>query len=179
MGAGVNMGWIEWLNANHGFVSAVAAVFIALFAFITVGLTWALARENRLIRKSGTEPKVVAYLVTDSHRPQAINFVLANVGRGTAKNVEFTIEADMCDFKDHEVSDVFRDRSGGRGTDLLPQGERIQSFFGMAQLLLRPTPLRCFTVHLTWEDLNDRTQKSQNQLDVAQLGWISWLERGT
>ena len=60
----MNMSWIEWLNSNHGLISAAATVVIAVFAIITAWLTKALANENRLMRKSGTEPKVVTYLVT-------------------------------------------------------------------------------------------------------------------
>ena len=177
MDSEMNMSWIEWLNSNHGLISAVATVVIALFAIITAWLTKTLANENRLMRKSGSEPKVVTYLATDSQRPHAINFVLANVGRGPAKNVEFTIEGDMNDFSAHDVSSAFTNHSGGRGTDLLPQGERIQSFFGIGPSLLASPPLRCFTVHITYEDLSGKTNESSHELDVAQLDWISWLER--
>ena len=175
----MNMSWIEWLNSNHGLISATATVVIALFAIFTAWLTKTLADENRLMRKAGTEPKVVAYLATDSQRPHAVNFVLANVGRGPAKNVEFTIEGDMTDFTAHDVSSSFTTHSGGRGTDMLPQGERIQSFFGIGPSLLAPPPLRCFTVSLTYEDLNGKTHENSHQLDVAQLGWIGWLERAS
>ncbi len=168
---------IEWLNANHGLISAIATVVIASFAGITVWLTRALAEENRLMRKADTEPKVVAYLAADAQRPHAINFVLANVGRGPARNVEFTIEGDMGDFKSHDVSSSFTSHSGGRGTDMLPQGERIQSFFGSGPALLSPPALRCFDVSITYEDLSGRTHKNSCQLDVGQLGWIGWLGR--
>ena len=56
----LNMSWIEWLNGNHGLISAVATAVIALFAIFTAWLTKTLADENRLMRKAGTEPKVVA-----------------------------------------------------------------------------------------------------------------------
>ena len=177
MDSEMNMSWIEWLNSNHGLISATATVVIALFAIVTAWLTKSLAYENRLMRKLGTEPKVVTYLTTDSQRPHAINFVLANVGRGPAQNVEFTIECDMNDFVAHNVSSAFVSYSGGRGTDLLPQGERIQSFFGVGPSLLASPPLRCFTVRLTYEDMDGKTHEISHQLDVAQLGWISWLER--
>lgn len=168
---------IDWLNSNHGLISAIATVVIASFAGITVWLTKTLAEENRLMRKAGTEPKVVAYLATDSQRSHTINFVLANVGRGPAKNVEFTIEADKNDFAAHDVSSTFTDHSGGRGTDMLPQGERIQSFFGIGPSLLTPSPLGGFGVSITYEDLNGKTHENSCQLDAGQLGWINWLER--
>ena len=52
---------IDWLNANAGLVTAIATAIIAVSAGITVWLTRNLARENRLLREAGTEPKVVAY----------------------------------------------------------------------------------------------------------------------
>ena len=171
------MSFIEWLNSNHGLISAIATVVIASFAGITVWLTRTLAEENRLMRKAGTEPKVVAYLATDSRRPHAVNFVLANVGRGPASNVEFAIEGDMSDFAAHDVSSSFTSHAGGRGTDMLPQGECIQSFFGIGPALLSPPALRCFEVSITYEDLSGGTHKNSCQLDVGQLGWIGWLER--
>ena len=171
------MDWVEWLNSNHSFISATATVVIAVFAIITAWLTKTLANENRLLRKAGTVPEVVAYLATDSQRSHAINFVLANVGRGPAKNIEFTLEGDMDDFAAHQVSSAFRNNSGGRGTDMLPQSERIQSFFGVGPSLLSTPPLRCFSVSITYEDLNGVPHHKSYELDVTQLGWISWLER--
>ena len=175
---------IEWLNSNQSLVSAGATVVIASFAIvtatltgITVWLTRTLANENRLIRKAGTQPEVVVYLASDPQRPHNINFVLANVGRGPARNVEFTLEADFSDFEAHGVSSVFTNIAGGKGTDLLPQDERIQSFFGKGPLLLGSPPLHCFNVSLTYEDFSGETHNKSYQLDVAQLDWISWLER--
>ena len=171
------MSWIEWLNANHGLISAVATTVIALFAIITAWLTKSLANENRLMRKFGTEPKVVAYLAPDSRQPHAVNFILANVGRGAAMKVKFTIEGDVKDFEAHDVSTELMNHSGARGTDVLPQGERIQSFFGMGPLLLTSPPLRCFNVCLTYENVHGKIHRDRQQLNVAQLGWIGWLER--
>ena len=44
------------MNSNDGLISAIATVVIAFFAIITAWLTKALANENRLMRKSDTEP---------------------------------------------------------------------------------------------------------------------------
>lgn len=173
----MNWNWIEWLNSYHSLISAIATVVIAFFAIVTTALTKTLANENRLMRKAGTEPEVVAYLVTDPQRPHAINFVLANVGSGPAKNIEFTLDGDMNDFAAHQVSSSFRNNSGGKGTDMLPQGERIQSFFGIGPSLLSSPPLGFFSVSITYENINGQPLHKCCQLDVAQLGWISWLER--
>ncbi len=169
------MSWIEWLNSNHGLIAAVATVVIAFFASITAWLTKVLADENRIMRKAGTEPEVVVYLTTDPRFPHDIFFILANVGRGPAKNVEFTLQGDMNDFKAHQVTSSFTNNSGGKGAGVLPQGERIQSFFGMDLSLLATPQLRPFNVSLTYEDFNGKAHKTNQELDVAELGWIVWL----
>ena len=71
-------------------VTAVSTAIIAISAVITAVLTWRLIRDNRNLTKVGTEPEVVAYLAGDPFQPLT-NFVLANVGRGPAKQVEFEL----------------------------------------------------------------------------------------
>ena len=168
---------IEWLNSYFGVISSIATVVIAVFAVITACLTRSLANDNRLMRMAGTKPKVVIYLAAGSQREHAVNLVLANVGRGPARNVEFTIRGDSHDFETHGVSSVLVGPSNGMGVDFLPQGERIQSFFGWGPSLLGPPPLSCFSVSITFEDLNGRVHQANYQLDVEKLGWISWLKR--
>ena len=123
----------EWFNSNHDLISAGATVVIALFAIITAFLTLALANENRLMRKSGTEPKVVAYLKLAPYRANIVNFVLANVGQGPARDVEFTFQADESDFRDHDVR--IGNHSDRTLTSMLPQGERIETFFGLESFI--------------------------------------------
>ena len=87
------MSIIEWLNGNHGAVTAIATLIIASSAIVSVWISKELAKENRLLRKASTEPEVAAFLKADSRRNHARNLVLANVGQGPAKNVMFTIRA--------------------------------------------------------------------------------------
>ena len=168
---------IEWLNANHSAITAVATIVIASSAVITVWLTRTLAKENRLLRKAETEPEVVAYLLPDSESRYAIYFVLANVGRGPARNVEFSLDRDAKDFETHDVSDHLNMNASPKVATLLPQGERIKSFFGIATALLNEPKLRPFDVSIAYEDLKRNTYTSKLSLDVAVLDWISWLEK--
>ena len=158
---------LEWLNSNHGLISAAATVVIAFFAIITTFLTLTLANENRLMRKSGTEPKVVAYLKLAPYRAYVVNFVLANVGQGPARDVEFTFQADESDFRDHDVRiGNYSDRTL---TSMLPQGERIETLFGFGHLLMKDPKLRPFKVSVTFQDLNGKNDNKEFVLDVAQF----------
>ena len=156
---------LEWLNSNH--ISAVATVVIAVSVIITAFLTYALANENRLMRKSGTEPKVVAYLKLDPYRTYVVNFVLANVGQGPARDVEFTFQADESDFRDHDVK--IGNHSDRTVTSMLPQGERIEMYFGGSSSLLKDPKLRPFKVSVTFQDLNGKNDNEEFVLDVAQF----------
>ena len=74
----------EWLNSNHGLISAAATVVIAVAVIITAFLTKALANESRLMRKSGTEPKVVAYLKLDPYRTYVVRLRPSERGTGAS-----------------------------------------------------------------------------------------------
>ena len=169
------MCWVEWLNENAGAITGAATAVIALFAIVTAFLTKTLADENRLLRKAETEPEVVVYLAPHPTIPHAIHFVLANIGRGPAKKVVFNVTAEVADLVAHDVSATFTTNVGGKGTNVLPQGERIETLFGMGPTLLNPLPLRPFNVTLTYENLSAKTYTSSQQVDVRDLGWISWL----
>ena len=158
-------------------VIVAATVVIAISACASLWLNWRLSQDNRALRKAETEPKIVAYLAADHQQRWAINFVLANVGRGPARNVEFTLQGETGDFVKHRVSEPFINMSSGKGAGMLPQGERIPSFFGMVPELLKETGLRPFIVSITYEDLRGRPYKEEQKLDVTRFGWVSWLQR--
>ena len=72
---------IDFLNGNHGAVTAIATLIIAGSAIISVWISKELAKENRLLRKASTEPEVAAFLKPDSRRNHVVYLVLANRGQ--------------------------------------------------------------------------------------------------
>ena len=167
---------IDFLNGNHGAVTAIATLIIAGSAIISVWISKELAKENRLLRKASTEPEVAAFLKPDSRRNHAVYLVLANVGQGPAKNVLFTIRASRADFESHQVSSVLPTDAAVKAASFLPQGDSIESFFGMSPILSKQTPLQPFEVLVTYEDLKGTSSEATYRLDVAQHNWLSWLE---
>ncbi|MDE0711439.1 MAG: hypothetical protein OXH60_04805 [Rhodospirillales bacterium] len=85
---------LEWVATGHGIVTAVATVVVAVAAAITAWATYSLVRENKLFRKVGEDPKVIAYLTGDPKHVSLLNLVLENVGRGPARNIEFGFDFD-------------------------------------------------------------------------------------
>ena len=164
---------VDWLNANAGSVTAAATAVIAVSAGVTAWLTRNLAKENRLLRQAGTEPRVVAYLKLDPYRANVVIFVLANVGHGPARNVEFTFQADESDFENHDVQ--VGNSSDRTLATMLPQGERIEAFFGIGGALLKEPRLRPFNVSVTFQNLSGRDFSDEYSLDVSQFIGLSVL----
>ena len=52
---------------------------------------------------------------------------------------------------------------------MLPQGERIEAFFGVSHSLMKEPRLRPFSVSVRFQDLNGRDYRDEYELDVAQF----------
>ena len=164
---------IAFANTHQGAVTALATAVIALAAVVTALLTFSLIRENRLLRKAGTEPEVIAYLTPDPRFKTMVNFVLANVGQGPARNVQFTFEADEMDFTTHNVQ--ISNKVERKAISTLPQGERIDVFFGAGHELFMEPRLRPFKVSIQYEDINGRRRRCEYRLDVSQFDGLITL----
>ena len=155
-------------------ISTIATVVIACSTVFTAIITWVLARENRLLRKAETEPEIVAYLERDNREDQIINFVLANVGRGPAKNVSFEFNADEEDFRTHGVQ--LANNTDRKAMSFLPQGESIRVFFGVGHQLVKKPRLSPFEVSIKYQDMKSRRRSGTYQLDLAQFTGLSHVQ---
>jgi hypothetical protein len=107
---------------------------------------------------------------SDPRTVSIINFVLANIGQGPARNVSFIFEGDQQDFADHKVH-LLNDKNR-TATSVLPQGERLVAFFGMGHELVREPRLKPFTVRIDYEDLARRRREARCTLDVSQFAGL-------
>ena len=69
---------------------------------------------------ASVRPQIECYLRPSSVRPDVCDFVLANEGLGSARNVSYRLDYDEQDFRDHTV--IFRKRE----TDFPFQTGRLQ-----------------------------------------------------
>ena len=152
-------------------VILIATVVIALAAIVSAGsavaavvLTRRLAEDNRVLRKAGTEPEVVAYLQIGPRRG-LLNFVLANVGQGPARHVEVSFLADTADFASHEV--VPQPNQYQKVATVLPQGDRHEMFFGGAIAAFRKPRLQPFKASVRFMDIRDREVENTFDLDLS------------
>ena len=172
---------IEWFESNPETITGISSIVIAgaavvtvLLTAVTVWLTRALADENRRLRKAGTEPNVVPYLKIESQRTRAINFVLANVGQGPAKNIKYRFLDGAKDLADSGIA--VSNHQNRTPISLLPQGERVEEFFAFGPHVLGdPVPGR-FAITVKYENLNGKSDGwFEHSLDLAQFKDFSWL----
>jgi hypothetical protein len=158
---------IEWLNTNSAAVTAIATIVLTATTIVYAWLTGILAIENRRLRKAGTEPEVIAYLFPDARHINILHVVVANVGKGAAKNVSIEFEADADDFASHGIEH----RPGVRRplVSFLPQDERLFHFFGNAIEMFRPNPPKDFKVHVYYEDMGGGSRDGHYKASVADL----------
>lgn len=165
--------FLAYANHYQGAIVGLATVCVAAVGIMTALLTFNLARENRLLRKAGTEPEVVAYLTSDLRYKNMVNFVLANIGQGPARNVSFTFECDQADFAAHKVA--VSNKSTRKSIGTLPQGERIDSFFGVGHQLFAEPRLKPFSVKVGYDDLKGKRRSAEYELDVSQFDGLITL----
>ena len=145
-------------------VSGFSTVAIAI-------LTVLLYRENRLLRKAGSEPKLVAYFEPHPDGTGGLNIAISNVGTGPAKNVCFQVIGDPKEFPKYNL---ILDCSVKRGPiTFIPQGEKISIFFAVGHQLFNPNdselkiPLPPFSIQIEWTSLQeDKVNKESYLLDV-------------
>jgi hypothetical protein len=161
---------IAWLNANSvamsaiaSGVSAFAAVVLMITTIVYARYTWQLTIENRLLRKAGTDPQVVAFALINQRVYGAIDFVIANIGKGAAQNVSFEIVSGATDFG---IKNIRLPHTGASFT-FLPQGEQISTLLGMGHELLSEPGLQPFEVEVAYEDLSGTKQKARFKVDVG------------
>lgn len=160
-------------------VTMLATVVIAISAIISSRLTYRLTEDNRLLRKAGTEPKVVAYIGIDKRELQCLNVVIANIGNGPAYDVEVSREADEENFQKYVVS--FKETPSRPPMPLLPQGDRIETFLNVGHQLFddqtKEPVLKPFRVNISFKNSDGKPDSTTQLLDIAALGGIVTVGR--
>jgi hypothetical protein len=123
--------------------------------------------ETRSLRRAGTEPDVVAYLLPQPVHLIVINIVVANVGQGPARNVEVEFDADPEDFSSHRVR--YPARVKRRVAAVLPQGERYVQLFGAGEDLYRPDPMKDFSIHVHFTDSKGVSRQTTSRASVMEF----------
>lgn len=163
---------LNWLGGIATTVSGYSTFAVAL-------LTYFLWKENRLLRKAGSEPRVVAHFEIHPDGTGGINMALSNVGTGPAFDVSFSFEADQSDFQKYDIiADYFRDRPA---MTLIAQGEKVSFLFAVGFQLFKPkgakekdlNPLKPFVVKVNWRASNSKRIHSERYvIDISQYAGL-------
>ena len=97
-----------------------------------------------------TSPQVEGYLRSRPRNPHVFDLVVANFGRGAAKNLEIELlDVDEADFASHAVQMEWRHKGPFA---LLGPGESITSLFGFGPSLVgsEQDPLKCFRLRVSY-----------------------------
>lgn len=157
----------DFLKTPEGasLTTALATVVLTVTTMIYAWLTAQLARENKLLRRAGTEPQIVAYLWPHPRVTGPLQFILANVGQGPALDVSFRLTKGGDDFEDHDAN--FPEPSVP--LTVIPHGERYEVFFAMGWDLLKAPRLKPFSVEVNYKDLSKRRHAAVFEIDVTQF----------
>ena len=157
----------EFLKTSEGasITTAISTVVLTATTMVYAWLTAILAKENKLLRKAGTEPQVIAYLAVHPRISGPLQFILANVGQGPAFNVRFRVVEGGDDFSEHDA----RIPQPKVALTAIPQGECYETFFGMGPSMFKEPKLRPFSVEVSYSDLSKRERSEVFRLDVQQF----------
>ncbi|ERS06314.1 MULTISPECIES: hypothetical protein [Marinobacter] len=159
----------DWLNEVIQKASSVAAwkdIATVLSGFSTLAiavLTVFLWRENRLLRKGGSEPRLIAYYEPHPDGTGGLNIAITNVGKGPAKDVYFQFDGDPENFAKYDLVLDCSHRRGPIAT--IPQDGKISIFFAVGFQLFSPKsngksnanePIDPFHILIEWQSMGGR-----------------------
>jgi len=160
------MDWIGIWTA----VSAISTLTIAL-------LTLFLWNENRMLRKAGSSPRVIAHFDMHPEGTGGINMSLSNIGTGPALDVSFEIAVDKENFSQYGIElDTSRKRAP---MTLIAQGGKVSFLFGLGSSLFWTKekkefiPLKPFKVVVKWKTVGSREVFTEEcVLDISQYAGL-------
>lgn len=158
---------VLYLDNHSTFFQLIITFVIGLTSIVSAVIAAMLFRENWIIRKAGTEPRLVAFLEPDSKQPSLVYLTIANVGRGSAVNVSYDIEIKPAELVDRNHS--FPTPLRGREIPALIQDGRWSTFIGVGPQLLKSPPLKPFDVLLRYKNTMGKHRSETFKLDVATL----------
>ncbi|MDR2196031.1 MAG: hypothetical protein LBE50_05455 [Gallionellaceae bacterium] len=152
--------------------AAIGAVVGGFSTLIYTGFTYALLRENRALRKAGSEPRVVAHFEPHPAGNGALQIVLSNVGTGPAMDVSYSFEYDSNDFKNYNI--LLKYDAERSAITMIGQGEKLRFIFATGFDLFNPrnpkisSHLAPFHIKVNWQSIGSTKAVSKKYLlDVS------------
>lgn len=153
--------------------SEVTEVAPALVALIVAGVGLVISiyglREQRRMRQAGTDPVLVAHLLTREDAPIMVNLAITNVGAGAALDVNISA-ARPAEFPELDlVIDPFR---AWHPIAVILQARSIQFPLQIGPELLGDPSMPPFQIKLSYRDIEGREYFSTHTIDARELEWM-------
>lgn len=144
-------------------LSGIGSLFVAGY----------LVRENRILRKAGTEPDVVAYLLPDRRHVTIVRLHIKNIGRGSATEIAFEVGGDHDSFREAKLElPLVRGRTP---ISVLPPDDEISLFFGMGHQLLADPKLGPVPLEIAYKNAAGKEYRKSVTLDISQFEGFHWV----
>ncbi|GAB1576221.1 hypothetical protein [Bordetella petrii] len=159
--------------------AATGAMIGGLSTLVVAFLTFTLVRENKLLRKAGNSPRVVAHFEFHPDGNGGLNLALSNVGTGPAFDVSFSFEKDDRDFKNYSI--VVNYAQERPPMTMVEQGGKVSFLFAVGYQLFKPNDpsiskrLKPFVVKVNWRAADTTPFSATYQLDVAAYSGLPGL----
>lgn len=155
---------IDW-SATGTMIGGLSTLAVAI-------LTVLLIRENKLLRKAGSAPRVVAHFEFHPDGNGGLNLALSNVGTGAALDVSFSFEYDDEDFNNYNIIVDYAQKRPA--ITMIAQGDKVSFLFAVGFQLFKPKDknvskqLKPFQVNVSWRAPGSSKLFSERYpLDVA------------
>lgn len=140
-----------------------------LFAGVVAWTAVVGLRLNRRLADAELDPAITVYLEPDQLHWTLFDLVIRNAGRGTARNVRFTVEPDIPVDTDDQDSLLTRMAIFRRGINFMAPLQEIRTFYG-SYVQLEKEPI---TVHVAYDrdtpHRRGRTIRASFVLDVTEF----------
>lgn len=150
--------------------AATGAMIGGLSTAVVAILTLVLVRENRLLRRAGNSPVVVAHFEPHPEGNGVVKLAFSNVGTGPALDVTYSFEQQH--FENYRL--IFRHEKERPPLTMIGQGEKFSFIFAMGFDLFRPRdpkvsgPLPPFRVNVSWRSSGSSKVRSRSYvLDIG------------
>lgn len=172
---------MDWFSFNVW--SAIGSVISGFSAVAVAFLTYALIKENKLLRKAGSLPHVVSHFELHPDGNGSVRLAFSNVGTGPALNVSYSFEYELNDFENYDI--LFRFAEERPAMTMIGQGEKFSFAFAIGFKLFQPRDLNVsrqlkpFYVKVNWCSPGDKHVYSEKYLlDIsAYAGLPGVIER--
>ena len=165
---------VEEIMAGIGDALPFLGLLVSVAAVV---LLWSTLQWTRRSVIGNAIPQIECYLRPKPNSNKGVcQFVIANVGMGSAENVRYRLEYDKEDFEAHSVWMLKRETDSP--FQVLVGKSEIAQLFGAFVPLLEEPPLKPFqvVVEYEWKPFYERKKRHERRTFILNAAPFSWMK---